>query len=173
VSNGQEALREAKKTKPDLIISDVMMPFVRFHLNTHLEELAYIFIYQSPKIDGFRLIELLKEDPVLHSIPVILLSARAGEEAKVEVFSLGAIKRFGNSESVALTQGLRAGADDYLVKPFSARELLARVHTHLINGQMRDELENKVKQRTHQLERINSNLQSEIEQRQDMARVSH
>ncbi len=53
----------------------------------------------------------VRDDPALKDTPVILLSARAGEEAKVE--------------------GLRAGADDYLTKPFSARELLARVETNL------------------------------------------
>jgi response regulator RpfG family c-di-GMP phosphodiesterase len=52
-------------------------------------------------------------------IPVILLSARAGEESKVE--------------------GLEAGADDYLIKPFTARELLARVGSHLDMVRMRSE----------------------------------
>ena len=73
--------------RPDLIISDVMMP----------------------RLDGFGLIRELRADPQLRAMPVILLSARAGEEARVE--------------------GLGSGADDYLVKPFSARELLVRVGT--------------------------------------------
>ena len=55
------------------------------------------------------------------TIPVILLSARAGEEARVE--------------------GLEAGADDYLVKPFSARELLARVDAHLQMARIRNDAE--------------------------------
>jgi PAS domain S-box-containing protein len=89
VIDGEPALAAARRLKPDLILSDVMMP--------HL--------------DGFQLLAKLREEPALADIPVILLSARAGEEAKIE--------------------GLRAGADDYLVKPFSARELLARVETNL------------------------------------------
>ena len=64
-----------------------------------------------PRLDGFGLLQAIRGDPQLRDIPVLLLSARAGEEAKVE--------------------GLRSGADDYLVKPFSARELLARVDANL------------------------------------------
>jgi signal transduction histidine kinase len=60
-----------------------------------------------PRLDGFGLLRELRGDPATRTIPVILLSARAGEEARVE--------------------GLAAGADDYVVKPFSARELVARV----------------------------------------------
>jgi DNA-binding response OmpR family regulator len=62
-------------------------------------------------LDGFGLIRELREDPILKNVPVVLLSARAGEDAKVE--------------------GFDAGADDYLIKPFSARELLARVKATL------------------------------------------
>jgi PAS domain S-box-containing protein len=89
VSNGKAALHAAETNPPDLILSDVMMP----------------------EMDGFELLKTLRNKPALKSIPFILLSARAGEEAKVE--------------------GLHAGADDYLSKPFSARELLARVRTNL------------------------------------------
>ena len=64
-----------------------------------------------PKLDGFDLLRALRTDEETRTIPVIMLSARAGEESRVE--------------------GLVAGADDYLVKPFSARELLARVESHL------------------------------------------
>ena len=64
-----------------------------------------------PELDGFGLLRALRADERTATIPVIMLSARAGEEARVE--------------------GLQAGADDYLVKPFSARELLARVETQL------------------------------------------
>ena len=66
-----------------------------------------------PNLDGFGLLRALRADPRdPRRSPVIMLSARAGEEAQVE--------------------GLHAGADDYLVKPFSARELVARVETHLL-----------------------------------------
>jgi signal transduction histidine kinase len=64
-----------------------------------------------PRLDGFGLSQALRNDERTHTLPVILLSARAGEESRVE--------------------GMGAGADDYLVKPFSARELLARVEAHL------------------------------------------
>jgi PAS domain S-box-containing protein len=89
VSDGEEAYTAAQKAPPDLILSDIMMP----------------------KMDGFELLSYLKSDSSLKTIPVILLSARAGEEARVE--------------------GLQAGADDYLVKPFNAQELLARVKANL------------------------------------------
>ncbi|HEY0096365.1 MAG TPA: ATP-binding protein, partial [Archangium sp.] len=85
VENGTRALEAARARPPDLLLSDVMMP----------------------GLDGFGLLRELKADSRTAAVPVILLSARAGEEAKVE--------------------GLEAGADDYLVKPFGARELVARV----------------------------------------------
>lgn len=87
--DGEAALRIARENMPDLILSDIMMP----------------------KMDGFELLEAIRSDAALKTIPVILLSARAGEEARIE--------------------GLQAGADDYLTKPFNARELLARVKTNL------------------------------------------
>jgi signal transduction histidine kinase/DNA-binding response OmpR family regulator len=85
VEDGVQALASARRHKPELIVSDVMMP--------HL--------------DGLGLLKALRSDALLRDVPVIMLSARAGEEARIG--------------------GLDAGADDYLVKPFSARELLARV----------------------------------------------
>jgi signal transduction histidine kinase len=85
VGNGVEALAAVRARRPDLVISDVMMP----------------------QLDGLGLLRELRADPAVRDVPVVLLSARAGEEARI--------------------QGLNAGADDYLVKPFTARELLARV----------------------------------------------
>ncbi|HEX6721557.1 MAG TPA: ATP-binding protein, partial [Burkholderiaceae bacterium] len=85
VNDGLAALEAARARRPDVIVTDVMMP----------------------RLDGFGLIERLRQDPVLNDIPVLVLSARAGEEARLE--------------------GLSRGADDYLVKPFSARELQGRV----------------------------------------------
>jgi PAS domain S-box-containing protein len=85
VADGEEALRAVRERRPDLVLTDVMMP----------------------KLDGFELLRALRADPGTAATPLIMLSARAGEEARLE--------------------GLRAGADDYLTKPFSARELLARV----------------------------------------------
>jgi PAS domain S-box-containing protein len=72
-----------------------------------------------PKLDGFGLLRALRADPALREIPIILLSARAGEESRIE--------------------GIEVGADDYLVKPFSARELVARVETHVKVSRMRKE----------------------------------
>jgi signal transduction histidine kinase len=89
VENGAQALVAARERRPDLVITDVMMPI----------------------LDGFALVQRLRSDAALRSIPIIVLSARAGEDAVVE--------------------GIEAGADDYLVKPFSTRELLARVRTRL------------------------------------------
>jgi signal transduction histidine kinase/DNA-binding response OmpR family regulator len=71
-----------------------------------------------PGLGGFELLRALRDDPATRDIPVILLSARAGEESRVE--------------------GLRAGADDYVIKPFSARELVARVETHLKMKELRE-----------------------------------
>jgi len=85
VPDGVAALQAARARRPDVVITDVMMP----------------------RLDGFGLIRELRGDPDLRTVPVLALSARAGEEARLE--------------------GLHRGADDYLVKPFSARELLGRV----------------------------------------------
>jgi len=97
VPDGRAALQAARARRPDLIVSDVMMP----------------------GLDGFGLVGALRGEEQTRTIPIILLSARAGEESTVE--------------------GLRSGADDYLVKPFSARELIARVRTQLQMSRMRAE----------------------------------
>ncbi|MGE5117369.1 MAG: ATP-binding protein, partial [Betaproteobacteria bacterium] len=85
VGDGQQALATVRAHAFDVVLSDVMMP----------------------RLDGYGLLAALRADPQTATLPVILLSARAGDEARIE--------------------GLSAGADDYLTKPFSARELLARV----------------------------------------------
>jgi PAS domain S-box-containing protein len=97
VKDGRVALEAAWRRRPDLILSDVMMP----------------------ALDGFGLLQALRNDDQLRDVPIILLSARAGEEAKLE--------------------GLEAGADDYLSKPFSARELLARVRANIDMANLRRE----------------------------------
>ena len=94
-ADGQEALGSLRQRLPDLVVSDIMMP----------------------NLDGFGLMNEIRSDPATTTLPIIFLSARAGEEARV--------------------QGLDAGADDYLVKPFSARELLARVSARLAITQLR------------------------------------
>ncbi|MBL8214753.1 MAG: PAS domain-containing protein [Bryobacterales bacterium] len=101
VSNGRAALEEVRRQKPDLLLSDIMMP----------------------ALDGFGLLAELRRDPSLSTLSVILLSARAGEEAR--------------------SDGMLAGADDYLVKPFSARELTALVTAHLKLAQARREADER------------------------------
>jgi PAS domain S-box-containing protein len=89
VPDGQAALDAIRAHRPDLVIADIMMP----------------------RLDGFGLLRAIREDTELCDLPVMMLSARAGEEAKIA--------------------GLDVGADEYLVKPFSARELRARVRSQL------------------------------------------
>lgn len=95
--NGRAALESVRRQAPDLVLSDIMMP----------------------ELDGFGLLRELRADPATRTLPVILLSARAGEESRVE--------------------GLGVGADDYLTKPFSQKELLARVDSHLRLARLRKE----------------------------------
>jgi signal transduction histidine kinase len=97
VTNGEEALQVARQAHPDLVLSDVMMPV----------------------IDGIELVRRLRADEALRTVPVILLSARAGEDETAS--------------------GLELGADDYLTKPFAARELLARVQGQLKMAALRRE----------------------------------
>jgi signal transduction histidine kinase len=97
VADGGAALQRAIADVPDLLLSDVMMP----------------------GLDGFELLRALRANARTRAIPVIMLSARAGEEATVE--------------------GLQAGADDYLVKPFGARELVARVRGQLALARAKSE----------------------------------
>jgi two-component system NtrC family sensor kinase len=95
VPNGRAALESALANPPALVLSDVMMP----------------------ELDGVSLLNALRGDPRTKTVPVILISARAGEEARLA--------------------GLETGADDYLVKPFAAREVVSRVHTHLEMARVR------------------------------------
>jgi PAS domain S-box-containing protein len=129
-ANGLAALAAARaEPRPDIVLSDVMMP----------------------ELDGFGMLRALRADPALKDLPVIMLSARAGEEARIE--------------------GLAAGADDYMVKPFAARELCARIDgaIKLANQRRgtverieqqaaglrtsRDELQQRVRERTSDLEK--------------------
>lgn len=97
VGDGLRALEAIRARRPDIVVSDVMMP----------------------QLDGFGLLAAIRADPGLRDLPVILLSARAGEEALVD--------------------GVAAGADDYLTKPFGARELIARVEANLALARLRQE----------------------------------
>ena len=110
-ADGEEALALARQQLPELIVSDVMMP----------------------RLDGFGLLHAVRADAALRQTPVLLLSARAGEEARVD--------------------GLASGADDYLVKPFSARELLARVSSNLRLSQLRNRTQQELREMNDSLER--------------------
>ncbi|HZZ10245.1 MAG TPA: response regulator [Paraburkholderia sp.] len=112
-ADGQAALEAARAEPPDIVITDVMMP----------------------RLNGFGLLRALRADEGLRETPVLMLSARAGEEARVD--------------------GIEHGADDYLTKPFSARELLARVAGNLQLARLRRETETKLREESRTLEILN------------------
>jgi signal transduction histidine kinase/DNA-binding response OmpR family regulator len=99
--HGREGLNWLKAHRPDLIISDVMMP----------------------EMDGYEFLTQLKNSPTYRIFPVVMLTARAAEED--------------------LLQGLQLGVDDYIIKPFNARELRIRIHNLLVNQSMRNEWSQK------------------------------
>jgi signal transduction histidine kinase len=113
--DGEAALVEMRRERPDLVLSDVMMP----------------------RLDGYGLLAANRAEPGFRDLPVILLSARAGDEARVD--------------------GLDAGADDYLVKPFASRELMARVRANLELARLRREA-------ADQLRSLNENLERRVAQ---------
>jgi signal transduction histidine kinase len=136
--DGEDALVKMQEHRPDLLLSDAMMP----------------------RLDGFELLKRVRQSAELLETPVILLSARAGEEAKVE--------------------GLEAGADDYLIKPFAARELLARVDANIRIAKDRsaamkeyaEKLEQTVRRRTQELRNLNLSLERSNEDLQQFAHVA-
>lgn len=95
VGDGNAALALAQRWQPDVVVTDVVMP----------------------GLSGFALLSALRESAATRGVSVIMLSARAGEEARLE--------------------GLEAGANDYMVKPFSSRELMARVSTQIQLAKLR------------------------------------
>lgn len=111
-ADGLAALEAIRANPPDLVLCDVMMP----------------------RLDGFGLLRALRSDPRTREIAVILLSARAGEEARIE--------------------GLEMGADDYLTKPFSARELLVRIQSALKIQQIRGETNRALRESEKHLSRL-------------------
>lgn len=98
-SNGAEALRMIRKYRPALVLSDVMMP----------------------EMDGISLLKAVKTDPEISHTPVILITARAGEESRIE--------------------GIEIGADDYIVKPFSGKELIVRAQAQIRIANARNKIE--------------------------------
>ena len=114
-TNGEEAFQKAVATIPDVVVSDVMMPVM----------------------DGLHLVKKLKKDMRTSHIPVVLLTARTGDQCQVE--------------------GLGEGADDYITKPFSVEVLVARLHSLIANraklrelftGADRPEVQQQVRQST-------------------------
>ena len=107
--NGAEALRMATLNPPNLILTDVMMP----------------------KMSGLELLAEMRKDPSTRLIPMVLISAMTGDEARVD--------------------GLMMGAEDYLEKPFKPKELIARVHLHMQVGKKRAKLERNFAEREAEL----------------------
>lgn len=132
-NNGQEALRKIEEQKPTLIVSDVMMPVM----------------------DGIELVKVIKANKLTAHIPVILLTARAGEESKIV--------------------GWETGADDYLTKPFSSKELISRISSQIKTQQIRtDALIDMAEQRKYsrKLEDMNRELIKMNEELSSFAYVS-
>jgi signal transduction histidine kinase len=102
-SNGKMALEKIAAGTPDLVLTDIMMP----------------------EMDGIQLLKTLRQDRRTARLPVVLLTARAGEESMME--------------------GFETGADDYLVKPFTANELLSRVRAQVSISRKRAEIENRLR----------------------------
>lgn len=102
-ANGVEALKVVAEQQPALILSDIMMPIM----------------------DGIELLKIVKNDTAMAHIPIILITARAGEESRIE--------------------GYETGADDYMTKPFSANELLSRVKSQLKIARARQEVEQRLR----------------------------
>jgi signal transduction histidine kinase len=119
-ADGQEALDRIAAHRPDLLLMDGMLP----------------------GLDGNGLLRAVRADPETRLLPVIVLSARAGEEAAVE--------------------GIEAGANDYLVKPFSARELLARVRTHIDLAQARKAWAAHLEQTNQELEAFSYSVSHDL-----------
>jgi PAS domain S-box-containing protein len=110
--DGVEALAAIRRSRPELVITDVMMP----------------------RMDGFELLGAIRRDARLEALPVIMLSARAGEEARID--------------------GIQAGADDYIVKPFSARELLVRARSQVELSRVRADAQRRIVETEAQLSSI-------------------
>ena len=119
-ADGQAAVALLHRSRPDLLITDVMMP----------------------RLDGFGLLRAVRAQEQFRDLPVIMLSARAGEEAKLE--------------------GLDAGADDYLTKPFSARELIARVSANIKLARLRQQAAEITRASERRLRELNATLQQRV-----------
>ena len=123
VNDGFAAIETAKRILPDLILLDIRMP----------------------RLDGFEVLRLLREDEQTVNIPTIVITANATAPADVE-------------------RGLNLGADDYLQKPFAPQELLARARSKIRARQLEDALHRRTQQLEallHVSERLNQHLELE------------
>src|SRR5262249_18087630 len=120
VADGHAAWLVAQQEVPDLIVTDVMMP----------------------GIDGVALLRQLRADSRTKDVPIIILSARAGDDARIE--------------------GLDAAADDYLTKPFSVRELLAIVRSRLELAAVRRVTEQQLKSEAQRKDEFLATLAHEL-----------
>jgi len=93
--DGEDALRRIRRGRPDLVLTDAMMPVM----------------------DGYSLLSKIRSTPEIATLPVVMVSARAGAEMEIE--------------------GREAGADDYITKPFSGREFVARISSALKIAEVR------------------------------------
>jgi signal transduction histidine kinase len=118
--DGEEALEMIRRNPPDLVLTDVMMP----------------------RLDGFGLLRAIRAHELTRELPVILLSARAGEESKIA--------------------GLEASADDYLVKPFSARELVARVSAQITVSKIRRQTRTELREADRRKDEFLATLAHEL-----------
>ncbi|MGB9147402.1 MAG: ATP-binding protein [Acidobacteriaceae bacterium] len=129
VVDGRQALEATQRLRPALVLADVMMP----------------------SLDGFGLLRAIRDDSALAGTPIVLLSARAGEESRVE--------------------GLEADADDYLIKPFAARELLARVAAHVKMSKLRRETAEREERMRSEAELEREKLRSSEERLAETSRL--
>jgi PAS domain S-box-containing protein len=123
VPNGRAALNALHTALPDILVTDVMMP----------------------ELDGIGLVREIRADASLRELPVIMLSARAGVDAKIE--------------------GLATAADDYLTKPFSARELVARVAANVATARIRREATERLRAAQAALLQANETLEERVAER--------